>query len=1678
MPNTAWAQDPTVDVWYGLDQSFGQVGTPQNWVNILGNVADPDGIESLTYTINGSPDSVLSVGPDFRRLAEDGDFNIDLAITDLLSGANTIEITATDSLGFDTTETVNLDYTPGTVWPLPYTIDWDTVTAVTNVVQVVDGQWDLVSGGARSTQVDYDRIIAIGDTTWDDYEITVPVTFNGTEPTGPYSGNARFWIFSRWTGHTDQPANVAGWQPKSGWIPTGAACWYDFAVDELSLDGIDDPLVDINIGDTYYWKFRVESTPGQGGLYSLKVWPDGEPEPAFWNLTRQRGSSDEPNGSLIIIGHHVDITVGDITVTEIPLTLSDVHATATSPTTATVSWTTDNPSSSRVDFGLTAAYGDSVLDGALVTSHSLELTGLTPDTTYHYLVTSVDGSSNTTSSLDLTFTTTISNLVSDDFNTCTLDTNLWTFVDPLTDATMYMTGQQATISLSGGVTHDLWGTVAVPFVYDTPRIMQPANDADFEIEVKFESALDQTFQMQGVIIEEDSTNLLRLEFLHNLNTRVFAAKFVDGIATTIGSSLSIASSGTEPLYLRVRRQADQWTMWYSFDGSEWLQYVSFSHSMTVTAVGVHMGNVGSPAPAHTASIDYFFNTASPIIPEDAIDLQPPQLATIGNQYVDEGGSLTVNVTATDANGDPISLTTSTLPGFATFTDYGNGTGDLDLDPLTGDEGEYQITVTATDSCGLYDWETFTLSVGTGVPSTIVSDDFNSCTLDTDIWTFYDPIGDAELALDGNLVSIDLPYASEHNMWGTGPGDFENNTARIMQSANDVNFEIEMKFESALTQTYQQQGLVVEQDVNDMVRVEFHHNIGTRLFAATIVDGDGTAIINEIVEPSGVEPLYLRLRREGDDWTVSYSTNGSDWNSYSPFTHAMTVVSVGAQIGNVGNPAPAHTALIDYFFNTASPVIPEDPDPMVAPVLASIGNQSLFEGESLSVLVSATDLNSDDITLEATNLPGFASFTDYGNGTGSLDLDPLSGDSGDYDITVTATDPCALFDDETFTVSVNGMLPSIIVSDDFNSCELNETLWIRSDPLGDCSHLLSGTQLLLTVPSGVAHELSGTGPGDFVNNQHRIMQAVNNVNFEIEAGFESGVSEMFQRQGFLLEEDADDLLNVELVTHGTNQTTIALTRSVAGLVESITGPDSVIAGSGVEPIALRLTRSGNDWTVAYSTDGGGSWPVYHNFSHTLAVTSVGVHAGNSGGSAPAHTAVVDYFFNNASVINPEDPLPCDLPVTAITDLAMTSLLNGGDSDGSFHLELAWSPLACAATVELYRHGFGAYPEYDDGGGEIPAAPATPGTGGWELVASLPATANSYTDDPPTRDYWYYVAFVTDGCGNVSVVSNRAGGVLNYFLGDVSNGSTPGTGNNTVSNEDLLLLSGNYGTVLLPDDSVNYLDVGPTTTPDPASLPQTDDRVDFEDMMIFALNFDLPGGLPDPPAPVANNELALNIPPPPAVGQTFEATVTFTGDGHVQGLSIPVTWNPARVEFVNFAPGALLTAQGGTSLVLMGELGIFDIGLMGVRALGISGEGILATITFRYVSAGARSMNLGEVTARDQSNQDVILNRVAVTDVPDSDVAIRVTQLYPNAPNPFNPRTRISFDLAQSERVSLKIYSIDGRLVDTLVDSSLPAGRYAEFWSGTDSAGRRVASGTYLVHLVTPSKTQTRRMMLLK
>ena len=89
-----------------------------------------------------------------------------------------------------------------------------------------------------------------------------------------------------------------------------------------------------------------------------------------------------------------------------------------------------------------------------------------------------------------------------------------------------------------------------------------------------------------------------------------------------------------------------------------------------------------------------------------------------------------------------------------------------------------------------------------------------------------------------------------------------------------------------------------------------------------------------------------------------------------------------------------------------------------------------------------------------------------------------------------------------------------------------------------------------------------------------------------------------------------------------------------------------------------------------------------------------------------------------------------------------------------------------------------------------------------------------------------------------------------------------------------------------------------------------------------------------------------------------------------------------------------------------------------------------------------------------------------------------RLFQNHPNPFNPETNISYDVAQAGTVHLTIYSLTGQHIRTLIHGEHPAGRYTATWDSRDDIGREVASGVYICRMQAGDHHAARKMLLVR
>jgi len=341
---------------------------------------------------------------------------------------------------------------------------------------------------------------------------------------------------------------------------------------------------------------------------------------------------------------------------------------------------------------------------------------------------------------------------------------------------------------------------------------------------------------------------------------------------------------------------------------------------------------------------------------------------------------------------------------------------------------------------------------------------------------------------------------------------------------------------------------------------------------------------------------------------------------------------------------------------------------------------------------------------------------------------------------------------------------------------------------------------------------------------------------------------------------------------------------------------------------------------------------------------------------------------------------------------------------------------------------------------------------------------------TRDFWYYTAYVNDPCGNFSGAAPMTAGTLNYHLGDVAGGVGLCSGDNQVDGLDISLLGANYGKndSWILSHGVACLDVGPTSTGYVDGRPLTDDVINFEDLILFAINFSVVSAPQMSAVPVAGrDELTVDAPASVTAGQTFVASVRMSGAGTVQGLSAQLGWDPAVAEPVSTQAGEWMTGQQG--VVFSARPGNVDAAVLGTGRA-ITGTGELAQVTFRALSNGNPGVKLATVDARNTSNQRMELSRGVV--VPSE------TALMPVAPNPFRGSPTLAFAVSKAGPVELAVYSVDGRRVRTLVKDTREAGVYRLSWDGTDDHGTAQRAGLYFVRLVTAQGRFTRTMAMLK
>jgi hypothetical protein len=190
-----------------------------------------------------------------------------------------------------------------------------------------------------------------------------------------------------------------------------------------------------------------------------------------------------------------------------------------------------------------------------------------------------------------------------------------------------------------------------------------------------------------------------------------------------------------------------------------------------------------------------------------------------------------------------------------------------------------------------------------------------------------------------------------------------------------------------------------------------------------------------------------------------------------------------------------------------------------------------------------------------------------------------------------------------------------------------------------------------------------------------------------------------------------------------------------------------------------------------------------------------------------------------------------------------------------------------------------------------------------------------------------------------------------------------------------------------------------------------------------------------------------------------------------------WDGTLVRYYQTMPELLATYEAETVHELIVSFDM-DAGTMSVWWNGLR---VLADAPHGIVGHGVGKLLFGCEHDEDLCGRfhidDVLVTDEVVVSAVGNDLQPARLQLS-CYPNPFNPATTISFDLAHTEPVVLEILDLTGRHVRTLHQGPLAAGPQRFRWNGFDEHGQAAASGCYLYRVAGRDWNASRSMLLVR
>ena len=404
-----------------------------------------------------------------------------------------------------------------------------------------------------------------------------------------------------------------------------------------------------------------------------------------------------------------------------------------------------------------------------------------------------------------------------------------------------------------------------------------------------------------------------------------------------------------------------------------------------------------------------FSFFCPVVPEMN---DPPVLDPIGDRTVNAGQELVLPISATDPNGDALLFDAADLPTGASFVDHGDGSAEFRWAPAVTQAGNHPVTFLVRD-----DWvppatdsEAITISVGVANRPPVL-----------------DPIGDQSVG-EGEVLSLtitasdpdadplllaaaNLPMGASFTDHSDGTARFEWIPAAGQTGSYAVTFSVTDDAAPGASDSEQ-----ITISVGGANRPPILDPIGSR----TIADGELLAFTISASDPDG-DAVSFEAQGVPSGASFTDHADGSAELVWTPDPGTSGSFAVSVVVWDAGEP-PASDS--EEFTITVG-------DVNRPPALAPIGNRSLAEGETLTLLVTASDPDGDALSFSMDGLPDGASFMDRGDGTADLSWIPAPEQSGAHALTCRVTDAGAppASDAEEFVVQLvaDGEPPGLSVA---------------------------------------------------------------------------------------------------------------------------------------------------------------------------------------------------------------------------------------------------------------------------------------------------------------------------------------------------------------------------------------------------------------------------------------------------------------------------------------------------------------------------------------------------------------------------------------------------------------------------------------------------------------------------